>query len=152
MYDKINYQSCFDKGKIIYYLVSILYTCFAFSCFFMLLCLFKCYRSILEGYGRNQLKCVENGQNWQKSRKQEKFWQTGRPVLDRGSALRRWSLAPRRQLLGNFILFPFSALQRQRNWANSFSNFFGYLRTSKTHLQGSKNTLTQKLRRESREE
>ena len=68
----------FDKGKIVNNLVSIsIYFFCIFLFIFMVLCLFWCFRSNLEGYGRKELKQVKKGQNWQKYMKQADSEQTG---------------------------------------------------------------------------
>ena len=70
-----------------------------------------------------------------------------RPVVSgKSSAQGHWLLVPQRWLSRNWKLFPFSAQQRRGNLADSASDFFGYLRMSKTHLQAFKNTQTQKLK------
>ena len=101
-----------DKDKIVNYLLSIsLYSFCIFLFIIMVLCLFQCFRFILEGNGRNELKQVKKRRNWHLFMKETKFWQTGRlgwsTVSDRGSAQRCCSLALRRQLSGNQILFLF---------------------------------------------
>ena len=94
-----------DKGKIVNNLVSIsLYFCLHFIVYFYGFCLFQCFRSNLEGYGRKELKRVENSQNWQKSMKRPKSQQFGRQDCQnwstesfRGSASLHWSLVLRVQ-------------------------------------------------------
>ena len=61
----------FDKGKIVKNLMSISICLFCIFLFiFIVLCLFWCFRSNLEKYGRKEPEQVKKGQNWQKSIKQ----------------------------------------------------------------------------------
>ena len=66
----------FDKGKIGIYYMLVSLCLFSIPVYiFVVLCLFYCFRVILEGNGRKERKLDENkqnGQNWQKAKKQSR--------------------------------------------------------------------------------
>ena len=71
-----------NKGKIVNFLLSIsLYLFCIFLFIIMVLCLFKCFKSNLEGNRIKELKWVKKRQNWKNSMKQEKKGKTGRLFL-----------------------------------------------------------------------
>ena len=127
------------QGKIDNYLLSIFLYLFGIFLFIItILCLFYCFRSILEGNRRKELKQVENRQIWQKlcskvfpGRSVNQGWST---IFDRDLARRRSPLALRKVLIFSF----FGSIDIGQ-LGRSYSDLFGYLKTSKTHPQGIQN-------------
>ena len=102
-----------DKEKMVNYLLSVSpYLLCIFLYIIVILCLFYCFKSILEGNGRKELKQGENKQIWQISTQQAKIRQTGRPSLvDRlwqrlsATALATGVAAPAIRKLSKFFFF-----------------------------------------------
>ena len=99
-----------------------LYTCFVSSCiFFVVLCLFQCYRSILEENRKKELKQVENRRNWQILRS---WANLGTPV-DRYQSM----IFGNEQ--GKWYFFYFSDYVEIGNLVDSVPELLGYVRTSR---------------------
>ena len=110
----------FDKSKIVNSLLSIsLYLFCIFLFIILLLCLIYCFRLILEGSRRQELKRVENMQIWQISTQRGNPGQTGWPVALDHFWQRLSAAAPTIGKLAEFFLF-----QLYRHWATWHNMFW----------------------------
>ena len=116
----------FIRAKWLIIYCQFLYIFFYIFLFIIIvLCLFQCFRIILERNGRKVLKRVENRQIWQKSMQQGNPGQFGRP---------------------DWIVFSFFGSIDIGQLGKSCFGLFAYLRRFKTHPQGIQNHSHSKIK------